>query len=168
VAPNPCRDQRHVHLCSRIFRLQSHCLLHPEWGLCHLDKLSLQAGLLPCWVLFQCHLASNSGQSRWHIHLRCGLWGLQCFSLLRSKWRISTWDPNPCQSFSPVDQSVLLAFYNELTVKPGWNTTLSLCAQQGISCNNGPLSRTWVSLERLSPNSASSANSRGCKIIFFP
>jgi len=37
---------------------------------------------------------------------------------------------------SSVDQIALTAFYNELTVKPKWTTTFSLCGQPGVTCNN--------------------------------
>ena len=48
----------------------------------------------------------------------------------------ATWGTIPCQPFTLADQQNLVAFYNELAVKPEWNTTISLCGQQGVMCSN--------------------------------
>jgi len=76
------------------------------------------------------------------------------FGLISQGWRFFGWFTARCSeeasllfsfrihSFSAqtnsVDQAALIAFWNGLTNKGalGWNTTTSLCGQNGVTCSN--------------------------------
>ena len=82
-------------------------------------------GLKP-WVATMVHIFVHQITTRPQVR--------QCTVL---KWWICRVEPNPCQPFSQIDQFALVSFYNELTVQPNWNLTISLCGQQGVTCSNG-------------------------------
>ena len=49
----------------------------------------------PCRLLVQCLLAPDPERAICHLHLHCGLWGLEFICVLRSKWRIGLVGPQP-------------------------------------------------------------------------